>query len=43
MGGAFNLVGDLPRFISSFKDALDVSADMMYGISAETYLGLAYL
>ncbi|NNK84104.1 MAG: AAA family ATPase, partial [Desulfobacterales bacterium] len=43
MGGAYNLIGDLPRFINSFKDALDVSADMMYDISAKTYLGLAYL
>jgi tetratricopeptide (TPR) repeat protein len=43
LGGAYNLVGDLPGFINSFQDALDVSADIMYNISAKTYLGLAYL
>ena len=43
MGGACNVVGDLPGFINCFQDALDVSADMMYDISAKTYLGLAYL
>jgi len=43
LGGAHNLVGDIPGFIKCFQNALDVSADMMYDIAAKTYLGLAYI
>ena len=43
LGGAHNLVGDIPGFIKCFKSALDVSADTMYDITAKAYLGLAYI
>jgi class 3 adenylate cyclase/tetratricopeptide (TPR) repeat protein len=43
LGGAYNLAGDLPRFIKCFHKASDVSADTMYEISAKTWLGMGYL
>jgi tetratricopeptide (TPR) repeat protein len=43
LGGFYNLVGDNPRFINSFQEALDVTADTMYDISVKSFLGLAYL
>jgi tetratricopeptide (TPR) repeat protein len=43
MGGANNLVGNLPGSIKCFQKALDVSADTMYDISAKTWLGMGYL
>ena len=43
LGGVNNLVGDNPRFINSFQEALDVSADTMYDITSKSFIGLAYL
>jgi tetratricopeptide (TPR) repeat protein len=41
-GGVCNLVGDAAGFIENFQKALDVSADIMYDISAKAWLGLGY-
>ncbi|MBW2468526.1 MAG: AAA family ATPase [Deltaproteobacteria bacterium] len=42
MGGVDNLVGDIAGFIENFQKAIVVSADIMYDVSAKTWLGMGY-
>jgi tetratricopeptide (TPR) repeat protein len=41
--GVYSLVGDQSKFIKGFLEAFDVSADTMYDIVAQTFLGMGYL
>lgn len=42
MGGVDNLVGNIAGFIENFQKAIVVSADIMYDVSAKTWLGMGY-